>query len=186
MTAGGQHGEPPNAGQAGAGATGAGATPPSDEEVRAAVEEQMRRLSVEDVLVQTVVTLVNLGARKLGLTASAEGASDEGGTGAPDLEQGRQAIDATRALLPLVSGDVAPIRDALSQLQVAYAQLAQGVESSGAGARPSGGEGGAAQPPGAEGAGESRPPGEPAPAQPPAGDPDGEKARSKIWTPPGA
>jgi len=143
----------------------------------------MRRLSVEDVLVQTVVTLVNLGARKLGLT---EGASDEGGTGAPDLEQGRQAIDATRALLPLVSGDVAPIRDALSQLQVVYAQLAQGAESSGAEARPSGGEGGAPQPPGPERPGESRPPGEPAPAQPPAGDPDREKARSKIWTPPGA
>ncbi|HYZ70685.1 MAG TPA: hypothetical protein VE528_03400, partial [Thermoleophilaceae bacterium] len=119
MTAGGPQGPPPGAGGAGP----AGGAPPSDEEVQAALEEQLRRLSVHDVLLQTVVTLVNLAARRLGLTAPAEGAEAEGG--GVDLEQARTAIEATRALLPLVPGDLGPIRDALSQLQVAYARAAQ-------------------------------------------------------------
>ena len=34
---------------------------PTEEELRAALEEQMRQLRVEDVLLQTIVTLVNLG-----------------------------------------------------------------------------------------------------------------------------
>src|SRR3954451_22483017 len=70
-------------------------TPPEfSEEELAALEAEMDRISVDDVLLQTVVSLVNLGARKAGL----------GGTGGPgpgaDLEQTRQAIDAARALVP--------------------------------------------------------------------------------------
>jgi hypothetical protein len=106
----------------------------SEEELRAAyaaqLEEQLRQLRVEDVIVQTIVTLVNLGGRKAGLAAGTE---DE-----RDPEQLRMAIEAARALLPLIEQDLGPdgtaIRDALSQLQMAYAQLAQGGEPGAAGA----------------------------------------------------
>jgi hypothetical protein len=181
VTTQGPEGAAGGAGPGGAGPGGgpAGGAPPTDEELRAALEEQMRRLTVSDVLVQTVVTLVNLGARRLGLTAPPGEAPAEGER---DLEQGRLAIDATRALLPLVPGEVAAIRDALSQLQVAFARATQehgGEEAeAGAGAPP-----GAAPAPGEEA-------GEPSPATgeqpPPPGDPERQRARSKIWTPPGS
>jgi hypothetical protein len=92
--------------------------PPTEEELRAAYEAEIKRVRVEDVLVQTVVSLVNLAGRKAGL---APGTEDE-----RDLDQVRQAIDAVRALLPLVESTLGPdadrVRDALSQLQIAYAQ----------------------------------------------------------------
>jgi hypothetical protein len=92
--------------------------PPTEEELRAAYEAELKRVRVEDVLVQTVISLVNLGGRKAGL---APGTEDE-----RDLEQVRQAIDAVRALLPLVEPTLGPdaerVREALSQLQMAYAQ----------------------------------------------------------------
>ena len=89
----------------------------TEEELRAAYEAEIARIRVEDVLIQTVVSLLNLAARKAGLT----GAEEE-----PDFEQVRQAIDATKALLPLVEPMLGPdakqVRDALSQLQLAYAR----------------------------------------------------------------
>ena len=89
----------------------------SEDELRAAYEAEIARLRVEDVLVQTVVSLLNLAARKAGLT----GAEEE-----PDFEQVRQAIDATTALLPHVEPTLGPdakqVRDALAQLQLAYAR----------------------------------------------------------------
>ena len=92
----------------------------SEDELRAAYEAEMKRLRVEDVVAQTAVSLLNLGARKAGLVAGAE---DE-----RDLPQVRMAIEGARALLPLVEPQLgpnaAPLRDALSQLQLAYAQLA--------------------------------------------------------------
>jgi hypothetical protein len=98
----------------------------SEEELRAAyeaqLEEQLRTLRVEDVLVQTIVTLVNLGGRRAGL---APGTEDE-----QDPEQLRLAIEGARALLGLIEPQLGPdataIREALSQLQMAYAQLAGG------------------------------------------------------------
>ena len=91
--------------------------PPTEEELRAAYEAEIKRVRVEDVLVQTVVSLLNLAARKAGLT----GAEEE-----PDFEQVRQAIDATTALMPLVEPTLGPdakqVRDALAQLQLAYAR----------------------------------------------------------------
>jgi hypothetical protein len=42
---------------------------PTEEQVKA-FEEQLSRIRVEDVLVQTLVTFVNLGARRLGLTGN--------------------------------------------------------------------------------------------------------------------
>ena len=136
---------------------------PSEEQIRA-FEEQLKRIRVEDVLVQTLVTLVNLGARRLGLT---------GEPGTRDLDQAQLAIEGARALMPLVPGDdVGPIREALSQLQVAFAREAQG------GPEP---QAGAPQPP----AGTAQQPAGESPQEQPQSDAEREKARSKIWTPPG-
>jgi hypothetical protein len=91
--------------------------PPTEQELRAAYEAELKRLKVEDVLVQTVVSLLNLGGRKAGL---APGTEDE-----RDPEQLRLAIEGARALLPLVEpvlgSDAGQVRDILSQLQIAYA-----------------------------------------------------------------
>ena len=123
---------------------------PSEEELRAALEEQMRHIRVEDVLLQTIVTLINLGARRLGLTG-VEGEQ-------PQPEQARLAIDGARALVPLVpEQEAAPIRDALSQLQMAYVEKAEGGRPK-AEEKAEGGE--------ADADAEAR-----------------AKARSKIWTP---
>jgi hypothetical protein len=81
----------------------------SEEELRA-LEAEMERITVDDVLLQTVVSLLNLGGRKR------------------DLEQVRLAIEGTRALLPVLEprhGDkLGPVRDTLSRLQMFYAQAA--------------------------------------------------------------
>ena len=111
----------------------------SEEELRAAyeaqLEEQLKTLRVEDVVVQTIVTLVNLGGRRAGLAPGTEAERDP--------EQLRLAIEGARALLGLIEAELGPdgaaIRDALSQLQMAYAQLAGG------GAQPAA-EGGPAAP----------------------------------------
>jgi hypothetical protein len=134
---------------------------PSEEELRAAYEAELKRIRVEDILVQTLVSLLNLGGRRAGL---APGTEDE-----RDLGQVRTAIEGVRALLPLVEGQLGPeaatLRDALSQLQMAYAQLSgQGAPAEGAG-EPPGGEGAAAPEPGAERPAEGQPEGGPGPAQ---------------------
>jgi len=95
---------------------------PTEEELRAALEEEMRRVTVDDVLLQSAVSLVNLGGRKAGLAPGTEGERD--------LGQVQAAIDSVTALLPVLEKrgreEVNPIRDALSRLQMAYAQLAGG------------------------------------------------------------
>jgi len=107
--------------------TGGGAPrEPSEEEVRAALEAEMKRIKIDDVVLQTVVSLINLGGRRAGL---APGTEEE-----RDLDQVHTAIEAVRALLPLLERDpevakeLGPIRDAVSQLQMAYAQLSGGGE----------------------------------------------------------
>ena len=132
---------------------GPGEGQPNEEELRAALEEQMRRITVQDVLLQSVVTLINLAGRKVGLA---------GDDDPKDLEQAKLAIESSRALLPFVPEEHAgPIRDALSQVQMAFAREAQG---------------GAA------------PPAEPsaAPEEQPSDEAERAKARSKLWTPPGS
>ena len=95
-----------------------------EEQLRAQLEEEMKRITVDDLLVQSVVSLVNLAGRKAGL---APGTEDE-----RDLAQVKTAIEAVSALLPLLERDhaeaVRPIRDALAQLQMAYAREATGAE----------------------------------------------------------
>src|ERR1700680_3041409 len=70
------------------------ATEPTEEELRAAYEAQVKQLAVEHVVLETVVTLANLGMRRTGL---APGTEDE-----RDPEQVRMAIESIRALLPLL------------------------------------------------------------------------------------
>ena len=123
-----------------------GAPPPEDEtdlsqlsedQLREVYEAELARVRVEDILVQTVVSLLNLAARKAGLT----GADEE-----PDFDQVGQAIDATRALLPLVEpalgAEARQIREALSQLQLAYTQSGAAPREGG-GAQKAGGDEGA-------------------------------------------
>jgi hypothetical protein len=107
----------------------------SEEELRA-IEAEMERLTVDDVMLQTLVTLVNLGARKAGLAAPPSEEAPE-----RDLEQTRQAIDGARALLPLLEArhgqELAPVKDAISRLQMAYVQLSKGApDGAGAAAPP--------------------------------------------------
>jgi hypothetical protein len=132
---------------------------PSEEELRAALEEQMKHIRVDDVILQTVATLVNLAGRRLGM------ANDD--PVERDVAQAKQAIDAVRALLPLSPEEqMEPIKAALTQLQMVFAQQAQAP---------------------APGAGGPEPPSKPTePGAPdPASEAEREKARSKIWTPPG-
>lgn len=133
---------------------------PSEEELRAALEEQMRRITVQDVLLQSVVTLINLAGRKVGLA---------GDDDPKDLEQAQLAIESSRALLPFVPEEhAAPIRDALSQVQMAYAREVQGggaPQAAAPGEAPAQAEGGAEQS---------------------SEEAERAKARSKLWTPPGS
>ena len=116
---------------------------PTEEELRAAYEAELSRITSTDMIAQAVISLLNLGARRLA-PASAE-------PGAPpaerDLEQARDAIDAARALLEILERrmpqELGPLRDALSRLLMAYAREAS--EPSKAESQPGGppaGEGG--------------------------------------------
>jgi hypothetical protein len=111
---------------------------PTEEELRAAYEAELKKVRVEDVVVQTVVSLINLAGRKAGL---APGSEDE-----RDPEQLREAIDAVRALWPQVERILGPeaarLRDAVSQLELAYVRVTGGEP----GAQP----GPAAEPPAPE------------------------------------
>jgi len=93
----------------------------SEEELRQ-LEQEMERISVDDVLIQTTVTLLNLAARKAGLGAPPEQAPPA------DWDQVRQAIEGARALLPLLESrhaeQLGPVRDTLARLQMVYAQRA--------------------------------------------------------------
>jgi hypothetical protein len=113
----------------------------SEEELRQ-LEAEMERITVDDVLIQTTVTLLNLAARKAGLGAPPDQAP------AADWGQVRQAIDGARALLPLLeqrhAEQLGPIRDTLSRLQMVYAQKAGGqppVDEPAAGEQPAQQEG---------------------------------------------
>ncbi len=97
----------------------------SEEELRQ-LEAEMERITVDDVLIQTTVTLLNIAARKAGL-----GAPDPSQPGPePDWEQVRQAIEGARALLPLLESrhaeQLGPVRDTLARLQMVYAKESGG------------------------------------------------------------
>ena len=90
---------------------------PSDEELMRQLEEELKKLKVTDLLVQTLYTVSSLGYRKL---------SEED----RDLDQARLAIEALRALLPVLEGAVGEdaVRDfkqVTANLQLAYADAAK-------------------------------------------------------------
>ncbi|HSD22942.1 MAG TPA: hypothetical protein VLB79_01310 [Solirubrobacterales bacterium] len=94
---------------------GAGAAPegPSEEELRAQLEEEIRRVRVEDVVLQSAVSILNLSARRI--------AKDD----ERDLDQAKVGIDAARALVELVKPEAQPqLRQAISELQLLYAKHA--------------------------------------------------------------
>ena len=149
---------------------GAAGGAPSEEEMRAALEEQMRHVTVDDLILQTAASLVNLTARRIAKP-------DE-----QDLEQGKRGIDAITALAPFIGGEQAgQVRQALSELQMLYAREARGGEGDDEGGD---GEGGGPGEPGPQG-------GEPPPApQPPPGPqgprPGGAEPPPRLWTPRGS
>jgi hypothetical protein len=129
-----------------------GGTPePSEEELRQRLDEEVRKLRVQDVLLQSVVSLINLTSRRIAK-------EDE-----RDLGQARIGIDAVRSLVELLEPEPAEqVRNALAELQVAYAKEAR----PGAPAEPSPAE--ATTQGSREDAGAQR------------------KPSSRLWTPPGS
>jgi len=94
-----------------------GESQPSEEELRAQLEDEIRKVRVEDVVLQSVVSILNLSARRI--------AKDD----ERDLDQAKVGIDAARALVELVKPEAQPqLRQAISELQVLYAKHA-GEES---------------------------------------------------------
>jgi hypothetical protein len=95
---------------------------PSEDELRAAYEAEMKRVRVDDLLLDNVVNMVNFGMRRTGLMPGTETERDPA--------QVQLAIESVRALLPLVETiapeQVSQIRQALSQLQLAYVQIGGG------------------------------------------------------------
>src|SRR4029453_9800960 len=77
--------------------------------------EALKQIKTEDVVVQTVATLVNLAGQKLS------------GEGAKDPAEAKNAIDAARHMLPLVPEDAKPpIQNALDQIQMLYVKESSG------------------------------------------------------------
>jgi len=172
----------PGAHPPGDGGEGAGAQP-SEEQLRAAYEEELRRISTTDMIAQMTVSLLNVGASRLAAPAGGEDAPGAPAAGAPaagrDLEQARDAIDAVRALLEIlerrIPQELRPLRDALSRLQMAYArELAPG--GSEAASAPARGTAPVAPAPA---------PGEHAPAggEEPARGPGPAEASGRLWVP---
>jgi hypothetical protein len=93
----------------------------SDDELARELAEELRRLRVEDVLIQTLVTISSIGYRRLGLTEDTR--EDR------DLEQSRLAIDTLRAVTPVLE-QVVPAElvqqfaEQVASLQLAYAKAA--------------------------------------------------------------
>jgi hypothetical protein len=106
-----------------------GAPAPDQEELQRRLAEQLRKVRVQDLLLESAVSILNLSARRIGK-------EDE-----RDLEQARVGIEAVRAVLDLIDPEPrAQVREALSQVQMLYAREAQGGEGEPSGGEP--GEGG--------------------------------------------
>jgi hypothetical protein len=91
------------------------------EQVARELADELRKLRVEDVLIQTLITISSIGYRRLGLTEDTK--KDR------DLEQVRLSIETMKALTPVVE-EVVPtelVRDfhsSVANLQLAYAKAA--------------------------------------------------------------
>jgi len=130
--------EQPGAAATQAGSSGGQAGPSEDDRSeigqRAAYEAELNRITSSEMILQTAISLLNIGGRRLGLAPAASPGGTPAATGERDLEQVRDAIDGASALLPILERrmprELGPLRDAIAQLQVAYAREAQ---SAGAG-----------------------------------------------------
>jgi hypothetical protein len=95
--------------------------PEAQEQFARELAEELRKLRVEDVVIQTLITISSIGYRRLGLTPDTK--DDR------DLPQAKLAIDTMRALTPVLEAVVPEelIRDfnqSVASLQLAYAQAA--------------------------------------------------------------
>jgi len=138
---------------------------PTEAEIRAAYEAEIKQIRVEQILFENIVTLINMGMRRTGLMPGTE---DE-----RDADQVHVAIEGVRAHLPLVEqiapDQAQPLRDALSQLQLAFVQIGGGPAPS-ATAGDAGTEPASQQPPAR---GETPTRGDPGPAQ----------SSGRLWLP---
>jgi len=163
---------------------------PTEEELRAAYEAELKRLRVEHVLLDNVAALANLGMRRTGLAPGTESERDPA--------QVRLAIESLRALLPVLEqaapAQVNAIREAVSQLQLAYVRIGgQPTEPSApeTGAAEAGGAAAGSAPGGAAGsapggAAGSAPGGTAPPAQEPPpkpGEPGPAQRSGRLWVP---
>jgi hypothetical protein len=152
---------------------------PTEEELRAAYEAELKRLRVEHVLVDNVAALVNLGMRRTGLVPGTEEERDPA--------QVRLAIESLRALLPVLEQaapeQIGAIRDAVSQLQLAFVRIG-GQPAPGGGPEPGAPAGESARqaagPAPAAGPGPGAPP-QPEPAKP--GEPGPAQRSGRLWVP---
>ncbi|MCW3067981.1 MAG: hypothetical protein JWL67_606 [Solirubrobacterales bacterium] len=154
---------------------------PSEEELRAAYEAELNRITSTDMIAQAVVSLLNIGARRLAPVGEppAGEAGQGGGASGRDLDQVRDAIDAVKALLDILersipAQELRSLRDALSQLQMAYAREVQAAGGQGEAPPGGAGPGGQVPPSGSE---ESPAAGEGAPGTGPA------VSSGRLWVP---
>ena len=92
-----------------------------DEELARQLAEELKKLRVEDVVIQSLVQISSIGYRRLGLTAETK--DDR------DLGQVRVAIETMRALVPVlqqvVPGELGrDFESSVANLQLAYAKAA--------------------------------------------------------------
>jgi hypothetical protein len=138
---------------------------PDEEELRRQLEEEIRKVKIEDVILQSVVSILNLAARRITR-------ADE-----RDLEQGKLGIDAASSLVRLVPEAAQPqLRQAISELQLLYAKHAAGED---------GGDEGTSEPakdqkPGGEGEKPGRE------DKKSGGEDEKPNGGSRLWTPPGS
>ena len=93
----------------------------NEEELARELAEELRRLRIEDVLIQTLVTISSIGYRRLGLTEDTKGDRD--------LQQAKLAIDTMSAMTPVLKKVVPEelireFQQSVASLQLAYAQAA--------------------------------------------------------------
>jgi hypothetical protein len=91
----------------------------SEEELARELAEELRRLKIEDVLIQTLITISSIGYRRLGLTDETKGDRD--------LQQAKLAIDTMTALTPVLENVVPEellqdFNQSVASLQLAYAK----------------------------------------------------------------
>jgi len=144
---------------------------PSEEELRAAYEAELSRLTSADVMVNACVTLLSIGSRRLGGPAGEE--PQGAGVGVLERRLGKE---------------LGPLRDALSRLQLAYAREARGAAAAAGTGEQGGGVGAGARQGADAGTAAQKPPG---PSEQPGAPPEEGEGRQpgpaessgRLWVP---